>query len=60
MSYSSIVCSVWRYCLVGWGGHATGGDKLRIDKLICEPARIGGEFLQSVEFLYISGSGWNF
>ena len=53
MFYNSVVCSVWRYCLVCWGGNATGAwDKLRIDNLICNAGRIAGELLQSVESLY--------
>ena len=36
MFYNSVVCSVWRYCLVCWRENATGAGKLRSDKFICD------------------------
>jgi hypothetical protein len=50
--YESVIASVWRNCLICWGGNLKNCDKSRIDKLIREAGRIVGGLLHSVDAVY--------
>ena len=50
--YNSVIASVWRNCLVCWGGNLKDCDKLRIDKVINDAGRYVGELLHSVDTVY--------
>ena len=52
MFYNTIIASVWRYCLVVWGGNMTRGDRDRLDKLIKEAGRVIGEALPNIQSVY--------
>ena len=34
--YDSVIASVWRYCLVCWGGNVVQGDKDKISRIVNE------------------------
>jgi hypothetical protein len=50
--YNTVIASVWRNCLVCYGGNATVCDKNRIDRVIREAGRIVGELLHDVDSVY--------
>ena len=37
--YDSVIASVWRYCLVCWGGNVVQGDKDKISRIVNEVRR---------------------
>ncbi|PIK56466.1 hypothetical protein BSL78_06629 [Apostichopus japonicus] len=51
--YNATICGVWRYCLVGWGGNATGTDRDRIDSIIRKAGRVIGDPQSTVEEIYV-------
>ena len=52
MFYNSVIASVWRYCLICFGGNITNCDKSRVDKVIGEAERIVGGLLCGVNATY--------
>ena len=50
--YDSVIASVWRYCLVCWGGNVVQGDKDKISRIVNEVGRIIGEPRQGFEAVY--------
>jgi hypothetical protein len=50
--YDSVVESVWRYCLLCWGGNVAKGDRERIDRIVKEAGRIIGVSRQDFETAY--------
>lgn len=50
--YDSVVASVWRYCLVGWGGNITIGDRQRVERVVKEASKIIGSPRQDFETVY--------
>ena len=50
--YDSVIASVWRYCLVCWGGNVVQGDKDNISRIVNEVGRIIGEPRQGFEAVY--------
>ena len=43
MFYKSVICGVWQYNLVAWGGNVRKDDEQRIDALIRQASRVIGE-----------------
>ena len=52
MFYNAVIASVWRYCLICWGGNISSCDKVRLDRVIREAGRIVGESLHTVDAVY--------
>ena len=50
--YDSVVESVWRYCLLCWGGNITEGDKERVGRVIKEAGKIIGSPRHDFETVY--------
>ena len=50
--YNSILCNVWRYCLICWGGNASKSERNRIDGVIKRAGRVIGKSQQSVDTIY--------
>ena len=50
--YDSVVESVWRYCLLCWGGNVSKGDKDRVGRVVKEAGRIIGMSRQDFKTLY--------
>ncbi len=42
MFYDSVVSSIWKYCLICWGGNAARGDTDRINRVVNGAAKIIG------------------
>ena len=42
MFYNTVICGVWRYCLVCWGGNINLIEKDRIDYIIRKAERVIG------------------
>jgi hypothetical protein len=53
MFYDSVVESVWRYCLLCWGGNVAKGDGERIARIVKEAGRIIGVSRQDFEAVYV-------
>lgn len=51
--YSSTIVSVWRYCLVCWGGNVSKSEKRRIDGIVRKAERVIGECQPSVDSVYL-------
>ena len=51
--YKSTIVSVWRYCLVCWGGNVSKSEKRRIDSIIMKAERVIGECQPSVDSVYL-------
>ena len=49
--FQAVICSVWQYCFVGWGGNARQVDLSRIQSVIRRASRVIGE-CQSVDSYY--------
>ena len=43
MFYNSVICGVWQYNLLSWGGNIRTGDKHAIETIIKQASRIIGE-----------------
>ena len=52
--YSSTIVSVWRYCLVCWGGNVSKSEKRRIDGIVRKAERVIGECQPSVDSVYLN------
>ena len=52
MFYKSVLSSIWRSCLVCWGGNITEYDRRKINQVIKEAGRIVGELLHDVDTVY--------
>ena len=50
--YKSVICGVWNYCLVGWGGNIVQRDRDRLDRFIRRAERMIGSSQQSVDSVY--------
>ena len=50
--YESIVASVWRYCLLCWGGNVSQGGRDKITRIVKQAGRMIGESRQSLEDVY--------
>ena len=50
--YDSVVSSIWKYCLICWGGNAARGDTDRINRVVNGAAKIIGLAQQSLEDAY--------
>ena len=50
--YDSVVASVWRYCLLCWGGNITIGGRQRVERVIKEAGKIIGSPRQDFETVY--------
>ena len=51
--YSSTIVSVWRYCLVCWGGNVSKREKRRIDSIVRKAQRVIGVCQPSVDSVYL-------
>ena len=51
--YSSTIVSVWRYCLVCWGGNVSKREKRRIDSIVRKAERVIGVCQPSVDSVYL-------
>ncbi|PIK43898.1 hypothetical protein BSL78_19228 [Apostichopus japonicus] len=54
MFYNSIICGVWRYCLICWGGNVTKVEKDRIDHIIRKAGGVIGGQQHTVDSVYQS------
>ena len=52
MFYCSEVESVWKYCLLCWGGYVAKGDRDRIQRIVKEAGKILGVSRQDFETAY--------
>ena len=52
MFYDSVVESVWRYCLLCWGGNIAHGDRERVERVIKEAGKIIGAPRHNFETVY--------
>ena len=52
MFYNSVICGVWRYCLLGWGGNSSKTNKNRINSQIKKAGRMIGRELLDVDNVY--------
>lgn len=43
MFFMAVICSVWSYCVVGWGGNAGATEKARIDRVTRRVGKMMGE-----------------
>jgi len=50
--YDSVVASVWRYCLLCWGGNIAQGDKERVERVITQAGKIIGAPRQDFDTVY--------
>ena len=50
--YDSVVESVWRYCLLCWGGNASKGDRERVERVVKEAGKIIGVSRQDFGSVY--------
>ena len=50
--YDSVVESVWRYCLVCWGGNVSKGDRERVERIVKEAGKIIGVLWQDFGSVY--------
>ena len=50
--YDSVVESVWRYCLVCWGGNVSKGDRERVERIVKEAGKIIGVSRQDFGSVY--------
>ena len=55
--FQAVICSVWQYCFVSWGGNARLTDLSRIQSIIRRASRVIGE-CQSVDSYYRDSVGW--
>ena len=51
--YVSVVESIWRYCIICWGGNIAQGDKERVERVIKEAGKIIGAPRRDFETVYI-------
>ena len=51
--YSSTIVSVWRYCLVCWGGNVSKSETRRIDGIVRKAERVIGECQPSMDSVYL-------
>ena len=51
--YTSTIVSVWRYCLVCWGGNVSKREKRRIDSIVKKAERVIGASQPSVDSVYL-------
>ena len=51
--YTSTIVSVWRYCLVCWGGNVSKREKRRIDSIVRKAERVIGASQPSVDSVYL-------
>ena len=52
MFYNSVICSVWRYCLLGWGGNSSKSNKDKINNQVRRAGRTVGIDLMEVDCMY--------
>ena len=52
MFYESVVASVWRYCLLCWGGNVSQGGKERITRIVNQAGKMIGEPRQNFGAVY--------
>ncbi len=52
--YDSVVASIWKYCILCWGGNVTGIDARRINRVVKGAVRVIGVQQQSMEETYTS------
>jgi hypothetical protein len=50
--YQSIVASIWKYCMLAWGGNIAVGDRERLQRVVNEAGRIIGSRQQSFNDAY--------
>ena len=50
---TSTIVSVWRYCLVCWGGNVSKREKRRIDSIVRKAERVIGASQPSVDSVYL-------
>ena len=50
--YESVVASVWRYCLLCWGGNVSQGGRDKITRIVNQAGRMIGEPRQNLEDVY--------
>ena len=50
--YESVVASVWRYCLLCWGGNVSQGGRDKITRIVNQAGRVIGEPRQNLEDAY--------
>ena len=50
--YDSVVGSVWRYCLVCWGGNVSKGDREWLERIVKEVGKIVGVSRQDFGSVY--------
>ena len=50
--YESVVASVWRYCLLCWGGNIAEGDKEKIARIVNQAGKIIGEPRQTFKAVF--------
>ena len=50
--YNSVICGVWRYCLICWGGNVRLSDREILDSIVRRAGRIIGESLEGVGSVY--------
>ena len=47
--YESVIASVWRYCLLCWGGNVSQGGRDKITRIVNQAGRMIGEPRQNLE-----------
>ena len=50
--YNTVICSVWRYCLICWGGNVSKSELSRIDSIIRKSGKVLEEFQPDVLPIY--------
>ena len=50
--YESVIASVWRYCLLCWGGNVSQGGREKITRIVNRAGRMIGEPRQNLEEVY--------
>ena len=50
--YNSVICSVWGYCLICWGGNVSKATRQPLDKIIKRAGRIIGQCQESLDSVY--------
>ena len=50
--YKSIIASIWKYCMLAWGGNIAVGDKDMLQRVVNEAGRIIGSRQQSFNDAY--------
>ena len=53
MFYNAVICSVWRYCLICWGGNVSKTEMNRIDCVIRKAGKVLGEMQPDVYSVYL-------